>query len=81
MEPDEDLSKDRFIFLTTHYLEEAEMVADRIGILDNGKLLALGSMDELRTKMNTSTASRSRRAWTCPRWKARCWFARTARCR
>lgn len=43
-----DLSKDRFIFLTTHYLEEAEMVADRIGILDDGKLLALGSMDELR---------------------------------
>ncbi len=46
-----DLSKDRFIFLTTHYLEEAEMVADRIGILDDGKLLALGSMDELRTKI------------------------------
>ena len=43
-----ELGKDRFIFLTTHYLEEAEMVADRIGILDNGKLLALGSMDELR---------------------------------
>jgi ABC-2 type transport system ATP-binding protein len=46
-----DLSKDRFIFLTTHYLEEAEMVADRIGILDSGKLLALGSMDELRRKI------------------------------
>jgi ABC-2 type transport system ATP-binding protein len=43
-----ELGKDRFIFLTTHYLEEAEMVADRIGILDDGKLLALGSMDELR---------------------------------
>jgi ABC-2 type transport system ATP-binding protein len=43
-----DLSKDHFIFLTTHYLEEAEMVADRIGILDDGKLLALGSMDDLR---------------------------------
>ena len=46
-----DLSKDRFIFLTTHYLEEAEMVADRIGILEDGKLLALGSMDELRKKI------------------------------
>ncbi|MGD0818542.1 MAG: ABC transporter ATP-binding protein [Methanomassiliicoccales archaeon] len=46
-----DLSKDRFIFLTTHYLEEAETVADRIGILDDGKLLALGSMDELRRKI------------------------------
>ena len=46
-----ELGKDRFIFLTTHYLEEAEMVADRIGILDDGKLLALGSMDELRMKI------------------------------
>jgi ABC-2 type transport system ATP-binding protein len=46
-----DLSKDRFIFLTTHYLEEAEMVADRIGILDSGRLLALGSMDDLRKRI------------------------------
>jgi ABC-2 type transport system ATP-binding protein len=46
-----DLSKDRFIFLTTHYLEEAEMVADRIGILESGRLLALGSMDDLRKRV------------------------------
>jgi ABC-2 type transport system ATP-binding protein len=45
-----DLSKERFIFLTTHYLEEAERVADRIGILDAGRLLSLGSMDELRAR-------------------------------
>ena len=45
----EDLGRKRFIFLTTHYLEEAEQVADRIGILDDGRLLALGSMDELRS--------------------------------
>ena len=77
-----DLSKDRFIFLTTHYLEEAEMVADRIGILDDGKLLALGSMDELRTKIKTPVQRQgARRAWTCPRSKVRCWSERTARCR
>jgi ABC-2 type transport system ATP-binding protein len=46
-----DLSKDRFIFLTTHYLEEAEMVADRIGILESGRLLAMGSMDDLRKRV------------------------------
>ncbi|HEY3419956.1 MAG TPA: ABC transporter ATP-binding protein [Methanomassiliicoccales archaeon] len=46
-----DLSKDRFMFLTTHYLEEAERVADRIGILDNGRLLALGSMNDLRKRI------------------------------
>ena len=29
-----ELGKERFVFLTTHYLEEAESVADRIGILE-----------------------------------------------
>lgn len=46
-----DLGKDRFVFLTTHYLEEAEQVADRIGILDDGRLLAMGSMAELRGQL------------------------------
>lgn len=42
--------KDQYvIFLTTHYLEEAERLADTICIIDNGKLLATGSMDELRS--------------------------------
>ncbi len=45
------ISRDRFLFMTTHYLEEAEAIADRIGILDNGRLLALGAMDELRASM------------------------------
>jgi len=44
-----DLGRERFVLLTTHYMEEAETVADRIGILDDGKLLTLGSMDQLRT--------------------------------
>ncbi len=44
------LKKGRFIFLTTHYLEEAEALADRIGVLDEGKLLAIGSLSELRRK-------------------------------
>jgi ABC-2 type transport system ATP-binding protein len=42
------ISKDRFLFMTTHYLEEAEAIADRVGILEGGRLLALGTMDELR---------------------------------
>lgn len=44
----EELAKDRFMILTTHYLEEAEQLADMIGMLDNGKLVGLGSMDQLR---------------------------------
>jgi len=46
-----ELGKERFVFLTTHYLEEAERVADRIGILNNGRLMALGSMEELRGRL------------------------------
>ena len=42
------LGKGRFIFLTTHYLEEAEQLADKIGILKDGKLISLGTLPELR---------------------------------
>jgi len=44
-----ELKKTHFIFLTTHYLEEAERLADMIGILENGKLLSLGNLDQLRS--------------------------------
>ncbi|ANU24100.1 ABC transporter ATP-binding protein [Planococcus donghaensis] len=36
------------IILTTHYLEEVEALADRIGIMHKGKLCALGTLDELK---------------------------------
>ena len=35
------------IILTTHYLEEAEALSDRIGIMKDGKLIALGTAEEL----------------------------------
>jgi len=44
-----DLGKSRFIFLTTHYLEEAEQLADKIGILKEGKLVSIGTLAELRS--------------------------------
>ncbi len=43
-----DLGKSRFIFLTTHYLDEAEQLADHIGILNDGKLVSIGTLAELR---------------------------------
>ncbi len=43
------------VFLTTHYMEEAERVADRIAIIDKGKIVASGTPDEL--KKNTKTDS------------------------
>jgi ABC-2 type transport system ATP-binding protein len=36
------------VFLSTHILEIAERMCDRIGIINNGKLVAVGTMDELR---------------------------------
>lgn len=39
------------ILLTTHYLAEAEILADRIGIIRQGKLVIEGTMDELRDKI------------------------------
>ncbi len=39
------------ILLTTHYLEEAEVLADRIGIIRLGQLVAEGTIDELRHRI------------------------------
>ena len=43
------------VFLTTHYMEEAERVAQRIAIIDHGKIVAQGSPQEL--KQQTGAAS------------------------
>jgi ABC-2 type transport system ATP-binding protein len=39
------------IFLTTHYLEEAEQLCDRIAIMDHGRLIAQGSCSELKSRL------------------------------
>jgi ABC-2 type transport system ATP-binding protein len=39
------------IVYTTHYMEEAEKLCDRIGIIDNGQIIAEGTLDDL--KMNS----------------------------
>lgn len=44
------------IFLSTHILEIAEKMCDRIGIIDHGKLIAVGNMDDLR-KMSQGETS------------------------
>jgi ABC-2 type transport system ATP-binding protein len=36
------------VFLTTHYIEEAERLCDRVAIIDHGKIVAIGSPDELK---------------------------------
>ncbi len=42
------------IILTTHYMEEAEALSDRIGIMKNGRLLTVGTANELMAKANTN---------------------------
>ena len=44
-----EIAKDRFMILTTHYLEEAEQLAATIGILDGGKLIGIGNLESLRS--------------------------------
>ncbi len=43
-------SKEKTIILTTHYMEEAEELCDNVGIIDYGKLIALGSPKQLMNK-------------------------------
>jgi ABC-2 type transport system ATP-binding protein len=46
---------DATILLCTHDLDEAEALADRIGILDNGRLITLGTVDELKARYGAAT--------------------------
>ena len=43
------LAENRFMILTTHYLEEAERLANVIGVLHNGKMVGLGTLEQLRS--------------------------------
>ena len=41
------------IILTTHYMEEAEILSDRIGIMKCGRLLAIGTPEDLKKQAGT----------------------------
>ena len=45
------LKGEKTILLTTHYMDEADFLSDRIGIMDKGKIVALGTTSELKTSM------------------------------
>jgi ABC-2 type transport system ATP-binding protein len=45
------------IFMTTHILEIAERMCDRVGIINNGKLIRVGTMDELRQEAQSGSES------------------------
>src|ERR687896_666470 len=72
------------VFLTTQYLEEADVLADRVGIIDHGRIVAEGTPEELKgeigrpsveavpldpaTRRRTTTSSSPRPG---ARWRAR----------
>ena len=43
------------VFLTTHYMDEAERVAERLAVIDHGKIVAMGSPDELKNQTETDS--------------------------
>ena len=43
------------VFLTTHYMEEADRVAHRIAVIDHGRIVAQGTSAELKQQTNTET--------------------------
>jgi ABC-2 type transport system ATP-binding protein len=45
------------VVMSTHILEIAERMADRIGVISNGRLIAEGTLDELRGRMGTAAAT------------------------
>jgi ABC-2 type transport system ATP-binding protein len=48
----------RTLLLTTHYMVEAEQLCDRIAIVDRGKILALGTPEELRRRVQAESIFR-----------------------
>src|SRR4051795_6253936 len=48
----------RTVLLTTHYMQEADELCDRIAIVDNGRILALGTPDEIKRRVQRESVFR-----------------------
>src|SRR5262249_43086890 len=66
-------SENRTVVLTTHYIEEAERLCDRVAIMDEGKIVAMGTPRELQQKSRSQSriqivCALRLDAATLPRW-------------
>jgi ABC-2 type transport system ATP-binding protein len=55
-----DLLKERFgtaLLITTHYMEEADRLCDRVGVMHRGRFVAVGSPEELKSSLGTPGAT------------------------
>ena len=59
------------ILLTTHFMDEADLLSDRIGIIDTGKIIALGTPAELKQRIGQKDALRLEVAGWQPEMSAR----------
>ena len=59
-------SRGTTIFLTTHYIEEAESLCERVAIIDRGKLTAIGTVEELRDMIGRITVDVTEGSKTIP---------------
>lgn len=53
------LKNETTIILTTHYMEEAEELSDRIGVMKAGKLIGLGTADELKAQTGEDSVEKA----------------------
>ena len=44
------------VFFSTHVLEVAEKLCDRVGIINHGKLVFVGTLEEMKSKFNENTS-------------------------
>ena len=50
----EEKDKGKCILYSTHYMEEAESICDRVVLMNNGKIITIGTPEEIKKKTNTS---------------------------
>ena len=64
------------VLYTTHYMEEAQELSDRVGIIDHGELIALGTQAELtrqvgQTRRSSCMSGKAKMLRPSPRWSLR----------